>query len=135
MDMGNNSELIAQCEERARQWLSPSFDEQTRREVQTMLDDADKTALIDSFYKSLEFGTGGLRGIMGAGTNRMNVYIVGMATQGFANYLKKCFADRAQISVVVCYDCRNNSDLFARTVADIFSVSYTHLTLPTKLEV
>ena len=123
MDMGNNSELIAQCEERARQWLSPSFDEQTRREVQTMLDDADKTALIDSFYKSLEFGTGGLRGIMGAGTHRMNVYIVGMATQGFANYLKKCFADRAQISVVVCYDCRNNSDLFARTVADIFSAN------------
>ncbi len=121
--MENNSELIAQCEERARQWLSPSFDEQTRKEVQAMLDNDDKSELIDSFYKNLEFGTGGLRGIMGAGTNRMNIYIVGMATQGFANYLKKNFADRAQISIVVCYDCRNNSDVFAQTVANIFSAN------------
>lgn len=121
--MENNSELIARCEERAKQWLSPSFDEQTRKEVQTMLDNDDKSELIDSFYKNLEFGTGGLRGIMGAGTNRMNIYIVGMATQGFANYLKKNFADRAQISIVVCYDCRNNSDVFAQTVANIFSAN------------
>lgn len=121
--MENNSELIARCEERAKQWLSPSFDEQTRKEVQTMLDNDDKSELIDSFYKNLEFGTGGLRGIMGAGTNRMNIYIVGMATQGFANYLKKNFADRAQISIVVCYDSRNNSDVFAQTVANIFSAN------------
>jgi phosphoglucomutase len=121
--MENNKELIAQCEQRAKQWLSPSFDEQTRKDVQNMLDKEDKTDLIESFYKSLEFGTGGLRGIMGAGTNRMNIYVVGMATQGFANYLKKNFADRKDISVVVCHDCRNNSRKFAETVADIFSAN------------
>ncbi len=121
--MANNTELIAQCEAKARQWLTPDFDEQTRQEVQAMLDDSDKTNLIESFYKDLEFGTGGLRGIMGAGSNRMNVYTVGMATQGFANYLKMNFAGREQISAVVCYDCRNNSDLYAKTVADIFSAN------------
>ena len=89
--MANNSELIALCEERAKQWLSPSFDEETRKDVQAMLDNEDKSALIDAFYQNLEFGTGGLRGIMGAGTNRMNKYIVGMATQGFANYILKAF--------------------------------------------
>ena len=78
--MDNKSELIAQCEERAKQWLTPSFDEETRKEVQAMLDDTDKSSLIDAFYRDLEFGTGGLRGIMGAGTNRMNIYVVGMAT-------------------------------------------------------
>ena len=88
-----------------------------------MLEATDKTELIESFYKDLEFGTGGLRGIMGAGSNRMNIYTVGMATQGFANYLKKNFKDRKQISVVVCHDCRNNSDLFAKTVANIFSAN------------
>ena len=87
------------------------------------MDSSDKNALIDAFYRDLEFGTGGLRGIMGAGTNRMNKYVVGMATQGFANYLKKNFADRKQISVVVGHDCRNNSRLFAETVADIFSAN------------
>ena len=88
-----------------------------------MLDNADKTELIDSFYKDLEFGTGGLRGIMGAGSNRMNIYTVGMATQGFANYLKKSFANKETISVVVGHDCRNNSRLFAETVAAIFSAN------------
>ncbi len=121
--MDNNAELIAQCEAKAKQWLSPSFDETTRKEVQAMLDDSDKTNLIEAFYRNLEFGTGGLRGIMGAGTNRMNVYIVGMATQGFANYLKKCYKDRKEISAVVCHDCRNNSRLFAETVANIFSAN------------
>lgn len=121
--MGNNAELIAQCEAKARTWLSPSFDEKTRAEVQAMLDNDDKTDLIESFYRDLEFGTGGLRGIMGAGTNRMNIYVVGMATQGFANYMKKNFADREQISVVVCHDCRNNSRLYAETVASIFSAN------------
>ncbi|MDY4228565.1 MAG: phospho-sugar mutase [Prevotella sp.] len=119
--MENNAELIAQCEARAKQWLSPSFDEETRKSVQQMLDKEDKTDLIEAFYKNLEFGTGGLRGIMGAGSNRMNVYTVGMATQGFANYLKKNFADRKEISVVVCHDCRNNSRKFAESVADVFS--------------
>ena len=121
--MENNVELIAQCEKKAKQWLAPAFDAETRREVQAMLDNSDKTDLIESFYKELEFGTGGLRGIMGAGSNRMNIYTVGMATQGFANYLKKNFANRADISVVVCHDCRNNSRLFAETVADIFSAN------------
>ena len=121
--MDNNVALIAQCEAKAKQWLTPDFDETTRKAVQAMLDNADKTELVESFYRDLEFGTGGLRGIMGAGTNRMNIYTVGMATQGFANYLKKNFKDREQISTVVCYDCRNNSDLYARTVANIFSAN------------
>ena len=121
--MENNAQLIQQCEAKAKQWLSPSFDEKTRKEVQSMIDNADKTNLIESFYKDLEFGTGGLRGIMGAGSNRMNIYTVGMATLGFANYLKKNFKDKEQISVVVCHDCRNNSRLFAETVANIFSAN------------
>ena len=121
--MENNAALIAQCEAKAKAWLSPSFDEQTRKDVQAMLDNPDKTQLIESFYKDLEFGTGGLRGIMGPGTYRMNIYVVGMATQGFANYLKKNFKDREQISVVVCHDCRNNSRLYAETVANIFSAN------------
>ncbi len=121
--MENNQELIAQCEAKAKQWLSPAFDEETRKEVQALLDDEDKTNLIECFYRDLEFGTGGLRGIMGAGSNRMNKYTVGMATQGFANYLKKNFKDKEQISAVVCYDCRNNSDVYAKTVANIFSAN------------
>ena len=121
--MADNKTLITKCEEKAKQWLSPSFDEQTRTEVQAMLDNPDKTNLIECFYKDLEFGTGGLRGIMGAGSNRMNIYTVGMATQGFANYLKKCFKDRKEIAVVVCHDCRNNSRLYAETVANIFSAN------------
>ena len=117
-----NNELIAQCEARAKEWLSPAFDEETRKEVQAMLDNADKTDLIDAFYRDLEFGTGGLRGIMGAGTNRMNKYIVGMATQGFANYINKAFPN-IQPAVVVGHDCRNNGRMFAETVADIFSAN------------
>jgi len=121
--MANNAELVAQCEARAKEWLSPSFDEATRKEVQAMLDDEDKSNLIDAFYRDLEFGTGGLRGIMGAGTNRMNIYIVGMATQGFANYINKAFPGRNDLSVVVGHDCRNNGRLFAETVANIFSAN------------
>ena len=121
--MANNAELIAQCEQKAKQWLAPAFDEETQKEVKAKIEAEDKTDLIDSFYKDLEFGTGGLRGIMGAGSNRMNIYTVGMATQGFANYLKKNFQDRADISVVVCHDCRNNSRKFAESVADIFTAN------------
>lgn len=121
--MANNAELIAQCEQKAKQWLAPAFDEETQNEVKAKIEAEDKTDLIDSFYKDLEFGTGGLRGIMGAGSNRMNIYTVGMATQGFANYLKKNFQDRADISVVVCHDCRNNSRKFAESVADIFTAN------------
>ena len=121
--MENNAQLIAQCEAKAKQWLTPSFDSETQEAVRKMLDNANKADLIESFYKDLEFGTGGLRGIMGAGSNRMNIYTVGMATQGFANYLKKNFANRSSIAVVVCHDCRNNSRLFAETVANIFSAN------------
>lgn len=121
--MDNNQTLIAQCEGKAKQWLSPAFDKETRSAVEAMISNEDKTELIESFYKDLEFGTGGLRGIMGAGSNRMNIYTVGMATQGFANYLKINFRRKKQISVVVCHDCRNNSRLFAETVANIFSAN------------
>ena len=121
--MENNQTLIAECESKAKQWLSPAFDEETRSAVESMIKNEDKTDLIESFYKDLEFGTGGLRGIMGAGSNRMNIYTVGMATQGFANYLKLNFKNKEQISVVVCHDCRNNSRLFAETVANIFSAN------------
>ena len=109
--------------EKANEWLSPAYDEETRKEVQAMLDNEDKTPLIDAFYKELEFGTGGLRGIMGAGSNRMNIYTVGRATQGLANYLNECFKDLEQISVVVGHDCRNNSRLFAEISANIFSAN------------
>ncbi len=121
--MEDNAQLIAQCEAKAKQWLSPAFDNETQTAVKKMIEAQDKTDLIECFYKDLEFGTGGLRGIMGAGSNRMNIYTVGMATQGFANYLKKNFAGRSDISVVVCHDCRNNSRLFAETVANIFSAN------------
>ena len=118
-----NKELIEQCEQKANEWLKPAFDEATRNAVKAMIDNENKEELVESFYKDLEFGTGGLRGIMGAGSNRMNIYTVGMATQGFANYLKINFKDKEQISVVVCHDCRNNSRLFAETVANIFSAN------------
>ncbi|MEZ7674852.1 phospho-sugar mutase [Prevotella sp. 20925_1_30] len=121
--MENNQTLIAECESKAKQWLSPAFDLETRTAVESMIKNEDKTDLIESFYKDLEFGTGGLRGIMGAGSNRMNIYTVGMATQGFANYLKRNFKNKEKISVVVCHDCRNNSRLFAETVANIFSAN------------
>ncbi len=118
-----NKELLAQVTEAAKQWLSPEYDAETRAEVQRMLDADDKTELIESFYRQLEFGTGGLRGIMGAGTNRMNIYTVGSATQGLANYLKEAFADLPEISVAVGHDVRNNSRKFAEIVANIFSAN------------
>ena len=121
--MENNAQLIAQCEATAKQWLSPAFDEETRKAVEQMLANEDKTDLIDAFYQNLEFGTGGLRGIIGVGTNRMNKYIVGMATQGFANYLLKAFPGKKDLAVVVGHDCRNNGRMFAETVADIVSAN------------
>ena len=116
-------ELLGQVTAKAQEWLGGSFDEKTREEVKALLNKEDKSDLIDAFYKDLEFGTGGLRGIMGAGTNRMNIYTVGMATQGLANYLNKSFKERKEISVVVGHDCRNNGRLFAETVANIFSAN------------
>ena len=118
-----DQELIKMVTAKAAEWLTPAYDEETRKEVQAMLDNEDKTPLIDSFYKELEFGTGGLRGIMGAGSNRMNIYTVGKATQGLANYLNECFKELDQISVVVGHDCRNNSRLFAEISANIFSAN------------
>ena len=117
-----NQDLIKQVTVKAQEWLGPAYDAETQAEVRKMLDNSDKTELIECFYKDLEFGTGGLRGIMGAGSNRMNIYTVGAATQGLANYLNKCFAGQS-ISVVVGHDCRNNSRKFAEISADIFSAN------------
>ena len=118
-----NETLLKEVTAKAQTWLGQGYDEKTKAEVRRMLENEDKTELIESFYKDLEFGTGGLRGIMGAGTNRMNIYTVGAATQGLSNNLKKEFADLPQIKVVIGHDCRNNSRLFAETSADIFSAN------------
>jgi phosphoglucomutase len=118
-----NQELIKQVTEKAQTWLTPAYDAETQAEVKRMLANEDKTDLIEAFYKDLEFGTGGLRGIMGVGSNRMNIYTVGAATQGLSNYLKKNFKDLPQISVVIGHDVRNNSRLFAETAANIFSAN------------
>ena len=118
-----NEDLMKEVIAKANTWLGDGYDEETKIEVRRMLDADDKTELIDSFYRDLEFGTGGLRGIMGAGSNRMNKYTVGAATQGLANYLKVAFKDLPEISVVVGHDVRNNSRLFAEIVADVFSAN------------
>ena len=115
--------LLNEVTARAQVWLEGNYDAETKAEVRQMLDAADKTLLIEAFYKDLEFGTGGLRGIMGAGTNRMNIYTVGAATQGLSNYLKAQFASLPQISVVIGHDCRNNSRKFAEISANIFSAN------------
>ena len=122
--MENQSVLIRECEEKAKVWMtSPLYDEKTQASVRKMLENPDKSELIDAFYRTLEFGTSGLRGIMGPGTNRMNIYTVGAATQGMANYLLQHFKDRNEISVAIGHDCRNNSRLFAETAAQIFSAN------------
>lgn len=118
-----DEQLLSEVTLKAKQWLGEGYDDATKAEVERMLNNDDKTDLIESFYKNLEFGTGGLRGIMGAGSNRMNIYTVGMATQGLANYLKEAFKDLEQIKVIVGHDVRNNSRLFAETVANIFSAN------------
>lgn len=119
----DKTEILDSVIETANKWLEGNYDQATKDAVKKLLDQEDKTALIDSFYKDLEFGTGGLRGKMGPGTNRMNIYTVGAATQGLANYLNKSFPDKEQISVCIGYDCRNNSKLFSDTVANIFSAN------------
>lgn len=118
-----NEDLIKVVTEKATLWLGDGYDDATKAEVKRMLDAEDKTELIDSFYRDLEFGTGGLRGIMGAGSNRMNKYTVGAATQGLANYLKVAFKDFPEISVAVGHDVRNHSREFAEIVADVFSAN------------
>lgn len=118
-----DKELLALVEKKANQWLSGNYDDATRQEVGKLLAAPDKTDLIEAFYKDLEFGTGGLRGIMGVGTNRMNIYTVGAATQGLSNYLKKEFGALPEMKVVIGHDCRNNSRKFAEISADIFSAN------------
>lgn len=112
---------IEEIRKRAEAWLGPEFNEETREEVREMLE-KDEKKLIDAFYQDLEFGTGGLRGIMGAGTNRMNIYTMGMATQGLSNYIIKQCGNKG-IKVAIAHDCRNNSRLFAESAADIFSAN------------
>lgn len=121
--MAVDQDILTDVVKKAESWLSEVYDEQTRSEVRKMLQQEDKTGLIDSFYRDLEFGTGGLRGIMGAGSNRMNIYTVGAATQGLSNYLKKEFAGLDLIKVAIGYDCRNNSKLFAQKSAAIFAAN------------
>lgn len=119
----DNQELIKEVTAKAQKWLAPVYDAETQAEVKRMLENEDKTELIESFYKDLEFGTGGLRGIMGVGSNRMNIYTVGAATQGLSNYLNANFKDLPQIAVVVGHDCRNNSRKFAEISAHIFTAN------------
>lgn len=107
---------------KANSWLNSNIDQKSKKEIQSLLDASDKTELIDSFYRDLEFGTGGLRGLMGVGSNRMNVYTVAMATQGLANYLLKCFPGE-EISVAITHDCRINNTLFAETTANVFTAN------------
>ncbi len=114
---------LLEVKAKAKEWLSDTYDAQTRAQVQALLDAEDPAELVDAFYKNLEFGTGGLRGIMGVGTNRMNIYTVGAATQGLSNYLKVNFADLEEIKVAIGHDCRNNSRLFAETSAKIFAAN------------
>ena len=115
--------LLTEVLAKAQIWLDGSYNDETKTDIRRMIHAEDKTELIDSFYRVLEFGTGGLRGIMGAGTNRMNIYTVGAATQGLSNYLIAQFPNVPQISVVIGYDCRNNSRLFADISANIFSAN------------
>lgn len=122
------TEILNIAREKAKGWLNPAYDKTTRDEVERLLQAEDSTELIESFYNDLEFGTGGLRGIMGIGTNRMNIYTVGAATQGFANYINQVFP-YGEKSVCIGHDCRHNSRLFAETAAAIFSANGIHVYL------
>jgi phosphoglucomutase len=119
----NTIEVSVDVLQKANAWLIGNYDDETKKQVLKLLNNEDKGPLIDAFYRDLEFGTGGLRGIMGAGSNRMNIYTVGAATQGLSNYLKKVFSQLTEIRVAIGYDCRNNSRLFAETSAGIFSAN------------
>lgn len=119
----NEEALLHKVTEKAQKWLAGNYNEETKKEVEQMLNNEDKSLLIDAFYRELEFGTGGLRGIMGAGSNRMNIYTVGSATQGLSNYLLQEFAELPEIKVVIGHDCRNNSRKFAEISANIFSAN------------
>ncbi len=118
-----NQDVLALVTEKANQWLSGNYDEETKKQITELLNKEDKSDLIDAFYKDLEFGTGGLRGIMGPGTNRMNIYTVGAATQGLANYLNEQFSNLDEIKVCIGHDCRNNSKEFTEISANILSAN------------
>src|SRR5512145_2955560 len=118
----DNRELINTVRTRAGMWLSDKYDEETRKTVKYLMEH-NEDELIECFYRDLEFGTGGLRGIMGVGTKRMNIYTVAMATQGLSNYLMKEFRNIPRIKVAIAHDSRNNSRLFAETTANIFSAN------------
>ena len=118
----SSQQIDTKIQAKAQEWLKPEFDSETRSAVQALIDSNPKE-LVDAFYKDLEFGTGGLRGVMGSGTNRMNRYTLGMATQGLANYLNKQFSNLVEIRVAIAYDCRNNSKLFAETAAEILTAN------------
>ncbi len=119
----DNAEIVKKAKAKAETWLNDAYDKETQSEVERMIKASDTTELIDSFYNDLEFGTGGLRGIMGAGSNRMNIYTVGAATQGFANYINQMCTDKQEKSVCIGHDCRHNSRYFAETAAAIFSAN------------
>ena len=119
-------ELEPAVQDKINQWLQGSYDEGTKKEIQQLLDEKKYTDLTDAFYRDLEFGTGGLRGIMGAGSNRVNKYTIGTATQGLSNYLKKTYPNE-QIKVAIAHDSRNNADFFAKTTADVFSANGIHV--------
>jgi len=118
----SSQQIDTKIQAKAQEWLKPEFDSETRSAVQALIDNNPKE-LVDAFYKDLEFGTGGLRGVMGPGTNRMNRYTLGMATQGLANYLNKQFSNLVEIRVAIAFDCRNNSKLFAETAAEILTAN------------
>ncbi|HSH51597.1 MAG TPA: phospho-sugar mutase, partial [Bacteroidales bacterium] len=118
-----HNKLIGQINEKAQQWLSSNtIDQESKNQIRYMIEN-DENELIESYYKNLEFGTGGLRGIMGIGTNRVNIYTIGMATQGLSNYLKQQFTHKKEIKVAIAYDSRNNSRLFAEKTASVFSAN------------
>jgi phosphoglucomutase len=114
--------LEAAVKEKIDHWLNGNYDKETKGEIRSMLDHKKYEELTDAFYKDLEFGTGGIRGIMGAGPNRVNKYTFGKATQGFSNFLKQTCRDE-QIKVAIAHDCRNNSETLAQTVANIFTAN------------
>src|SRR5688500_9187179 len=123
------SELLQQVQSKAQTWLNSSvIDDTTKAEVKALLGKPDSKELIDNFYKDLEFGTGGLRGVMGAGSNCMNQYTVGVATQGLANYLIKTYPEQ-QIQVAIAHDSRNKSRFFAEVTANVFSANGIHVYL------
>lgn len=119
----SQDKLLEEVRLKAQVWLSDEYDEATRTEVKAMLEASDPTELIEAFYKELEFGTGGMRGIMGPGTNRMNKYNVAAATQGLANYLRKSYGEETPLRVAIAHDCRNNSQFFARITAEVFAAN------------